>query len=506
MASTGTRAPRKGAPHVSGNGHAASGAGGSRDLAGLGREVSTAFYRIFPAMIVVVGLALVALVALWAVNASNSKASSSKAPSAAPYRITGNGTGHVVNVHLVATETVQEIAPDVKYDVWTFGGTAPGPVIRVHVGDTVHFTLTNDSTMGMDHSIDFHAAQTPWDVNYQPVHPGQSFTFDFVARFPGVFMYHCGTQPVLMHLANGMYGAIVVEPAAPLKPLPAAREYVLVSSEFYPGDKPVKGAYQGDLDKMLSANPQYVVFNGKAGLYGATNPLLTRPNELTRLWVLNAGPTLTNAFHVIGAVADHVYPDGNPTNVLNGMQTYNIPPGGGAMFEFRIPDAGLYPFVTHSFAFTGRGAVGIIKVTPDAPAAPTSYPAMGDPFSAGVLPAGAEPSVAPTGAPAPAATCEPDGTALSISAQNLAFSSDCLAVPAAMDFTIAFDNQDQAVPHNVAIYTDSSATTPLFVGDLVTGPASTTYQVPGLPAGVYFFRCDVHPSMNGTFIVKSMGH
>jgi plastocyanin len=204
---------------------------------------------------------------------------------------------------------------------------------------------------------------------------------------------------------------------------------------------------------------------------------------------------------------DHVYPDGNPTNVLNGMQTYNIPPGGGAMFEFRIPDTGLYPFVTHSFAFTGRGAVGIIKVTPDAPAAPTSYPTMGDPFSAGVLPAGAEPTVAPTSAStAPAATCEPNGTALSITGQNLTFSTNCLAVPAAMDFTIALDNKDPGVPHNISIYTDSSAAHALFTGSLVTGPASTTYTVPGLPAGEYFFRCDVHPSMNGTFIVKSMGH
>src|SRR5262249_52017325 len=151
--------------------------------------------------------------------------------------------------------------------------------------------------------------------------------------------------PVLMHIANGMYGAIVVLPD---NSLPKAREFVMVQSEFYPGDKPVHGVYEGDLDKMLAVNPQYVVFDGMAGRY-QTTPLEARPNELVRLWVVNAGPTLFSAFHVIGALFDHVYADGNPTNVLNGIQTQTIPPGGGAMFELRIPDEGLYPFVTHSF-------------------------------------------------------------------------------------------------------------------------------------------------------------
>lgn len=295
------------------------------------------------------------------------------------YRIYGDGNGTVVNVDLTARETTQTIAEGVKYQVWTFNGTAPGPVIRVHVGDTIHFTLTNASTQGLSHSIDFHAAQTPWDKNYQPVSPGETASFDWVARFPGVFMYHCGVPPVLMHLANGMYGAIVVEPDG----LAPAREYVLVSSEFYPGPKPVDGVYQGSLDAMLSGHPSYVVFNGIANQY-QTAPLEARPDELIRLWVMNAGPTLTDAFHVIGALFDHVYPDGNPTNRLNGLQTYNIAPGAGAMFELRIPDEGLYPFVTHSFAYTGLGAVGVIKVAPDVRPAPNSYPLMGDPFSGGV--------------------------------------------------------------------------------------------------------------------------
>ena len=151
--------------------------------------------------------------------------------------------GNVVEVDLVARETTQEVAPDVKYQVWTFNGTAPGPVIRVQLGDTVRFTLTNDTSIGMQHSIDFHAALTPWDKNYQPVDPGETLTFDWVAMYPGVFMYHCGVDPVLQHIGNGMYGAIIVETDA----LPAEREFVLVASEFYPGAKPIDGVYVGDL-------------------------------------------------------------------------------------------------------------------------------------------------------------------------------------------------------------------------------------------------------------------
>jgi copper-containing nitrite reductase len=444
---------------------------------------------------------------------------------------TANGT--MVNIDLTATETVQEIADGVKYHVWTFNGTTPGPVIRVKLGDTIHFTLTNASTIGMQHSIDFHAAMTPWadlpaagettlQGNYQPVNPGETKTFDWVAMFPGAFMYHCGVPPVLQHISNGMYGAIIVEP----ENLPVEREYVLVSSEFYPGPKPIDGVFEGDLDRMLAVDPEYVVFNGVANQYAAT-PLVVQPNEPFRIWIVNAGPTLTNAFHVIGTMFDTTYPTGNTANPLYGLQTYNIPPGDGAMFELNIPDAGLYPFVTHAFAYTGLGAVGLIKVDPDAADAPSTYPLMGDPFSAGVTAAGAPPGgqvsptpppTSPTPSEAPSATpsttpsaspsggaapCTPDGTALKITAQNVLFDTDCLAAPAGTAFTILLDNLDAGIPHNVSIYTDESATDALFTGELVTGPDKATYKVDALDAGTYFFRCDVHPTtMTGTFIVQ----
>ena len=454
-----------------------------------------------------------------------------------------NGT--VINVNLTAIETDQKIVEGgagvtpVTYHVWTFDGTAPGPVIRVHLGDTVHFTLHNASTLGMQHSIDFHAAMTPWaDLpkvgsstltgNYQPVDPGQTKSFDWVAMFPGVFMYHCGAPPVLQHIANGMYGAIVVEP----KDLPVEREYVLVNSEFYPASKPEHGISVGDPDAMAAGTPTYVVWNGVADQYKAA-PLVARPNEPFRIWVVNAGPTLTSAFHVIGTMFN-AYPDGNPANVVYGDQTYNIAPGGAAMFEMQIPDAGLYPFVTHAFAYTGRGAVGLIEIDANAASRPSSYPTMGDPFSAGVQPfvapgavasivngnasaPGASPSVpampgmsmGPSAPPSPTATetgtlaaCAPRGTKLKVSATATAFDTSCLAAPAGVPFTMVFTNNDVSVPHNVSIYTDTTATKSMFTGDPVVGPGSITYHVPKLSAGTYYFRCDIHPTqMFGTFVV-----
>src|SRR5262249_26262398 len=160
--------------------------------------------------------------------------------------------------------------------------------------------------------------------------------------------------------------------------------------------------------------------------------------------------TLTNAFHVIGTMFN-TYADGNPANVIYGDQTYDIPPGGGAMFEMQIPDAGLYPFVTHAFAYTGLGSVGVIKIDPNAAAAPSSYPAMGDPFSAGVKPftgpPGGTQSSPPatgtgssTGTGASGAACSPKGTDLGVMAEGMRFTTACLAAPANKPFTITFMN------------------------------------------------------------------
>ncbi len=249
-----------------------------------------------------------------------------------------------------------EIAAGVNYNAWTFGGTVPGPVLHVKQGDTIQFTLTIDASAA--HSIDFHAARTPWDKNYVTIVPGDSLSFDWKAEFPGIFMYHCGTAPVLHHISNGLYGAVVVDPDPPLEP---AREYFLVQSEFYAREG-AAGAWDGDMDKMKAARPDLLAFNGVAFQY-RDNPLPAGVGEKVRLYVLNAGPTLFSAFHVIGAIFDKVYVDGNPKNALDGVSTYTVAPGQGCTFELTIPEAGKYPFVTHSFAYTELGAVGLLDVT-----------------------------------------------------------------------------------------------------------------------------------------------
>jgi len=265
--------------------------------------------------------------------------------------------GSTVNVTLTVKEVLISIAPDIAYHAWTFNGTVPGPVIRVRQGQTVHFTLVNDGNM--PHSIDFHAAQTPWNVNYQEVAAGKSFSFDWKANYPGVFMYHCGAPVVIYHMANGMYGAIIVDPAQGWTP---AQEYVLVQSEFYT-NRLSYGSYSVDANKLNTGIPDYVVFNGYVNQY-KTDPLTARAGQRIRIFIVNAGPTEFSAFHVIGAIFSNTYADGNPANHMVGNQTVTVPPGGGMVVELTMPQAGLYPFVTHSFADVGKGALGVIKVTP----------------------------------------------------------------------------------------------------------------------------------------------
>jgi len=265
--------------------------------------------------------------------------------------------GNTVNVTLTVKELLISIAPDVAYHAWTFNGTVPGPVLRVRQGQTVHFTLINDGAM--PHSIDFHAAQTPWNVNYQEIPAGKSFSFNWKANYPGVFMYHCGAPVAIYHMANGMYGQIIVDPANGWAP---AKEYALVQSEFYTAQQP-DGTYSVDPTKLGTANPDYVVFNGYVNQYKAA-PLVAKAGQRIRLFIVNAGPSEFSAFHVIGAIFSDVYIDGNPANHMIGDQTVTVPPGGSAVVELTIPEPGLYPFVTHSFSSVGKGALGVIKVIP----------------------------------------------------------------------------------------------------------------------------------------------
>jgi nitrite reductase (NO-forming) len=246
------------------------------------------------------------------------------------------------------------IAAGVTYDAWTFDGRVPGPVLRVTEGDTVDFTLVNRAPM--PHSLDFHAAEIAPNRAYRNLMPNDSLSYRFVARVPGAFMYHCGTAPVALHIANGMYGAIIVDPRQGRSP---AREFVFVQSEFYTQTL-ADSSRIIDWKKLLGLAPDYVVFNGREAEY-ANHPITVRVGERLRIYVVNAGPNRFSAFHVVGAIFDKVYLDGSLAHPLEGVQTVTVPVGGSAIFEARLVEAGTYPFVSHAFADATKGAVGMFE-------------------------------------------------------------------------------------------------------------------------------------------------
>ena len=249
-----------------------------------------------------------------------------------------------------------QIDSGVTYDAWTFGGRVPGPVIRVTQGDTVDFTLVNQAPM--PHSLDFHAAEIAPTRAYVNLMPHDSLHYRFVARVPGAFMYHCGTAPVALHIANGMYGAIIVDPRGGRPP---AREFVFVQSEFYTQTL-ADSTRAIDWGKLLDLAPDYVVFNGRAAEY-AKHPIKVAVGERLRMYVVNAGPNRWSAFHVVGAIFDRAYLDGSLAHPLEGVQTVSVPVGGGAIFEARLVEPGTYPFVSHAFADATKGAVGMFEAT-----------------------------------------------------------------------------------------------------------------------------------------------
>jgi nitrite reductase (NO-forming) len=264
--------------------------------------------------------------------------------------------GHTVSVRLALVDKVVEISPGIKYRAWTFNGAVPGPVIHARVGDTIDVTLTNEASMG--HSIDFHAALAPPNVAYQTIAPGKTLHFSWVASAPGAFLYHCGTPPVLAHISNGMYGAIVVDPEQGWGA--DAQSFVFVQSEFYPQRVEGTDEYSGDMSKMQSGIAQVVDFNGRAYQY-MTKPLAITVGKPVRLFVVNAGPSHFSAFHVVGTLLHRSYVDGNPANLLVDLQTLAIPPGGGGVTEFTVLQPGRYPFVTHAFGDADAGAIGIFN-------------------------------------------------------------------------------------------------------------------------------------------------
>ncbi|HEX5960738.1 MAG TPA: multicopper oxidase domain-containing protein [Rhodanobacteraceae bacterium] len=299
--------------------------------------------------------------------------------------------GDSVDVQIESTDKAVSIASGVEYQAWTFGASVPGPVIHVRQGQTVNVTYTNKGTM--EHSLDFHSAITPPNLHYAELKPGESMTYSFVARVPGAFLYHCGTPPVLLHIGNGMYGAIIVDPATPLPP--AAESYVIVQSEWY--TQQISGKLMGpDFEKMKEERPDEVVFNGVAFQY-KDHPLPATPGGLVRIYFVNAGPDLWSSFHVIGGIFDKVYPGGDAADAVSGVSTYSVGPGAGAIFDITLDQPGNYVFVDHDMAHAIIGAQGVLQVGDAAAIAAEKPPITAAKTGAVPTPAAAPNAAGPAG-------------------------------------------------------------------------------------------------------------
>jgi nitrite reductase (NO-forming) len=265
------------------------------------------------------------------------------------------GSERTIRLDWHSTETPVRISAETVVAGWTFEGNIPGPIVHCRVGDTVEFTLTND--VAIPHSMDFHAAQIDPKMAFRSVPKGQSISYTFKPRYAGAFLYHCGTAPVLMHIGSGMFGAIVVSPR---RPLPSAREFVLVQNEFYLGEAK-DGMRAFDYRKMLGAEPDFVAFNGRPDQY-SREPIQVKVGERVRFWVVSAGPTLSSAFHLVGEQFETVYLGAPPESAIRGVQTFSVPAGGGMCFELVCDVPGEFPFVNHAFGHGQKGAIGYLVV------------------------------------------------------------------------------------------------------------------------------------------------
>ena len=298
---------------------------------------------------------------------------------------------HVHEIRIDAMVNIIEVAPGVKYKAWTFGGTVPGPVLHVREGDLVHFTMKNRSDspvrvtepdrgyspflnslingasvqkpeadiFPMPHSMDFHSGTVAKDDKWRTIQSGMTIKYYWYANYPGVYIYHCGTEPVLQHLAMGQYGLVIVTPK---EGYPTDDEvdktFAVVQSEFYlaPG---LDTLHKLDYEAALNKDPNIVAFNGHTRSM-ITNPLLVEKGDRVRIYLLNAGPSDVSSNHIIGGIFDRVWYEGNPHNEFRGMQTVLLGASNGAVLEWIVPESGLYVLVDHEFADASKGAVGKI--------------------------------------------------------------------------------------------------------------------------------------------------
>jgi nitrite reductase (NO-forming) len=284
-------------------------------------------------------------------------------PSAPPYELRDATAppllpGSVHDIDLVVEEKLMTVAAGYQQMVWTFNGSVPGPVIRVKVGDTIRVHLRNPATSALSHSVDFHSSQVAWNDEMTSIKPGEEKLYEWTADYAGVWMYHCGTSPALHHIANGMFGMVIVEPA---EGLPAVdKEFAIVQSDWYLGP-------QKDVSSLSKAAagapaPDFVMFNGVANQY-LDNPIQVGTGERVRIFLLDAGPNIDSSFHIVGTIFDTVTKEG--IHLLRGndgswgSQAVDLSPAQGAIIEFQTAEDGQYPMVTHAFNFVGRGALGL---------------------------------------------------------------------------------------------------------------------------------------------------
>ncbi len=268
-----------------------------------------------------------------------------------------------VIVTLEVKEVVKKLADGVEYLFWTFGGDVPGSFIRIREGDLVEFHLNNHPSSKMPHNIDLHAVTGPGGGAASSfTAPGHTSQFSFKALNPGLYVYHCATAPVGMHVANGMYGLILVEPKEGLPPVD--REYYVMQGDFYTAGKYGEAGLQPfDQNKAIDERPSYVVFNGGVGSLVGDKAITAHVGEKVRLYVGNGGPNLTSSFHVIGEIFDTVYQEGGMVPSQKHVQTTMIPAGGSAIVDFKVEVPGTYILVDHSlFRAFNKGALGMLKV------------------------------------------------------------------------------------------------------------------------------------------------
>ncbi|UZH54123.1 nitrite reductase, copper-containing [Salinimicrobium tongyeongense] len=266
----------------------------------------------------------------------------------------------IVNMEVVEKE--MEMSDGVSYVYWTFDGTVPGSFIRTRVGDEVEFHLKNHPDSKLPHNIDLHAVTGPGGgAESSFVAPGHEAVFTFKTMNPGLYVYHCATAPVGMHIANGMYGLILVEPEGGLEPVD--KEYYVMQGDFYTeGENGERGLQAFSMQKAVDEDADYVVFNGKVGGLTGDNALTAKVGETVRLFVGNGGPNLVSSFHVIGEIFDKVYLEGGAM-INENVQTTLIPAGGAAIVEFKVEVPGNLVLVDHSiFRAFNKGALGILKV------------------------------------------------------------------------------------------------------------------------------------------------